>query len=366
MSPLFCRLLSVLVSAAALAACQPNKAPTMTPEEAKHIDQLTARMTTRCIGRYLIDLPEAFVLNSQSRTLIEEVTLQVEPTRKFEFDLLLQARTAHLKAETMFGKDTPSLTAIHELADKSGFVFNRSESRAVASARTLELLAWRDGHQISMSIEATDMELARRRFEGDTRQTDTHQKLAHLLRVYERTRGRQDHEIPTEQGVCFANGFVKGAPTDQEWVDMHHQWKDVQDVYFSYHYMSHIGPQSPSLLGRGREIEANLATVNGKTVRKGERSGHGLQFEEWLLYRDSDPGVRLYDYVGELNSAFGNAQKPFLRLALYSGVRPPRAPLTLEQAAVDKPVANTSLGEAPLTVLWDKVASTLRLRPGAF
>lgn len=365
MSPRYRHLVSLLFSAAALAACQPNKALTMTPDEIQRIDQLTARMTTRCVGRYLIDLPEAFVLNSQSRTVIEDVTLQVEPMRKFEFDHLLQARTARLKAETIFGEQTPSLTAIHELADRSGHVFNRSRSRESDVLRSLELRAFGDGMAITMTVDAREMRPGPRD-PGDTRQTDTPQKLAHLLNVYERTRGRPDHEIPTEQGICFANGFVKGAPTDQEWIDMHHQWSDVQDVYFSYHFMSHIGPQNPSLLGRGREIEANLATVNGKTVRKGERSGHGLQFEEWLLYRDSRAKSRLYDYTLELNAAFGNADKPFLAVDFVSGVRPPRPSPTSEQAAVEKPIAQASLGEAPSTVLWDKVTSTLRPRPGAF
>jgi len=130
--------------------------------------------------------------------------------------------------------------------------------------------------------------------------------------------------------------------------------------------MSDIGPLETSLLGRGGKIEANLGTVNGKTVRKGKRDSHGLQYEEWLLYRAGEPEGRLYDYMAELNGAFGNAAKPLLRLEFASGVHHPRRSLTPEEAAVDQPITQASLGEAQSTALWDKVTSTLRPRPGAF
>jgi hypothetical protein len=338
----------------------------MTPDEAQRINALTTRMTTRCVGRYLIDLPEAFVLNDQSRTQIQGVEITAEPLKRFEFDRRLSARMAVLKSETIFGQQSPSLTATHELPDKSGVIFNRSESREDASSRALELLAWRNGYGHFMTIDALDMSLARRRYTNDPRQTDTPQKLAHLLELYARTQGRRDDEIPTEQGVCFANGFVRGASTEQEWIDMHHHWNEVPDVYVSYHFMTHIGPQDPPLLGRGSTIEANLAKFNGQTVRKGERDVHGAQLQEWLLYRDSQTKSRIYDYTLELNAAFGNADKPFLALDLVSGVRHPRLTRTLEQAAVEKPIAQASLGKAQSTALWDKVTSTLRPRPGAF
>ena len=365
MPPLRLRSFALSVISLLLAACQPYQAPVMTPQEAQRIADLTARMSTRCIGRYLIDRPEVFVLNDQSRTEIEGVKITAESLKKPEFDNLLQARTEVLNAETIYGEQTKSLTAVHELPDKLGRVFNRSRSRESEVLRTLELRAFKHGMALTMTVDAREMRPGLPQ-PGDTRQTDTPQKLAQLLKVYERTRGRQDDEIPTEQGVCFANGFVKGASTGQEWIDMHHHWKEVKDVYFSYHFMSDIGPLETSLLGRGGKIEANLGTVNGKTVRKGKRDSHGLQYEEWLLYRDGEPEGRLYDYMAELNGTFGNAEKPLLRLEFASGVHHPRRSLTLEEAAVDQLITQASLGEAQSTALWDKVTSTLRPRPGAF
>ena len=264
------------------------------------------------------------------------------------------------------GEDTVSLLSITPLPDGAGQVFNRSEDRTLMSSRTLELIAWRNGYRIEMLIEATDMNYARRVYESDTRRTDTAEKLAYLLKVYERVRGRADNEVPTEKGVCFANGFLRGAATDEEQIDQYYHLSTAEDVYFSFHYLSDIGPEKTTLLERGHAIEKSLAQHNGRTLRKGKREGNGLAYEEWLMMQESESGMKDYDLTLELNSKVGNATKPLFVADFSSGVRYPRPQLSLEEIAVEKPIVKATLGEAESVALWDKVTPTLRPRPGAF
>ena len=359
------------LTALALFACSPQT-PAMTPEESKRLESLTARMTTRCVGRYQIEMPKVFVINSESRAEIEGVKVDVRPLKRQMFEVAFETRRQLLERKMQPGKDRnrPHLRKIIPLPDSLGVIFDRAESEASSdrSGRTFELMAWRDGFQLKASINATDLTFPEDADDSIAKQlkSDVDEKLAHLLDIYARLRGRNDDEIPKEQGVCFANGFLRGAPTDEERIDMYHHLDGVKDVYFTYHYFSHIGPEKTTLLQRGPAIEASLSKVNGKTLRKGSREVNGLKFEEWLLRRESSAGAMLYDHTLELNSKEGNAAKPLFTLDLTSGVEHPGPQESLEEAATKKPIQKSTLSEAESIALWDKVTATLRPRPGAF
>lgn len=374
---------SIALLAVATAACS-YQAPDMTPEETRHLDQLTARMTTRCIGRYLVDLPDAFVLNSEARTEIEGVKIKVMPIKKLVFEHALERREAQLRARHMDGRPNRPFLKGRENTPviAIGAVFNRAEASGDAEfGRTLELMAWKDGFQIEMSLDAIDgsvmvfdestigtpYEVSERRiFEKYKDRNDTPQKLAHLLKIYERLDGRPDTAIPTEQGVCFPNGFLRGAPTDAESIDLNYHLSSAEDVYFSFMSMSDIGPEENTLLERGNDINAMLKEVNGRTLRKGKRSIGGQEAEEWLFMRESDPGVEDYHLILEMNGLEGNAQQPAVIFEMSSGVSKPGPQPSLEEVATRKPIAKATLGEAESVALWDRVTSTLRPRPGAF
>jgi len=74
------RLRALALLSLALAACQPET-PKMTPEESQRIEALTSRMTPRCVGRYLIDLPDDFELNPIHTTRLEGVEIAIKTAR---------------------------------------------------------------------------------------------------------------------------------------------------------------------------------------------------------------------------------------------------------------------------------------------
>ena len=248
-----------------------------------------------------------------------------------------------------------------------GAVFDRAESDSSGRmGRTLELLAWRDGFQIAASINATDTTFPEDADDSIAKQlrTDVPEKLAHLMNFFERTRGLADGEVPAEQGVCIANGFVRGPASEKEDVEISYQLKDAEDVYFTFHSMGDL-KQENELLDRGAAIEANLKTVEGRTLRKGSRKLKGLDAQEWLLTR-KDEAVMLHDFTLEANSKTASATTPVLILDFLNGVRVPHLPLTTEESATLKPLPNATLTEAESVALWDAVTPSLRPRPGAF
>lgn len=356
-----------LVLAVLLAACQPKAIP-MTPEETQRVESLTAHMATRCVGRYLIDMPQSFVLNSESRTEIEGVKVAVQPMTKWLFEKTLEAREMVLRRERIIGETSPSLLSVTELKSGLGVVLNRSRTGESAVLRTLELIAFKDGYAITMQINSRDMAFAEPD-PTDTRKTDTPEKLAHLLKVYERVSGRKDTEVPTAPGLCIPNGFVAGATREGQDTGAVYHLADAPDVWFGITSDGTIGAMS-TLFQRSSEIEQGMSRAGVKTFRKAERRIHGEPYEEWLLtntpYQDEVRGTR---FVLHGNEAADKPDQPFIKLAMYNGDRIPVPELTM--AEKDKLRLNEILTKATLTdpeavAIWDKVSSTLRPRPGAF
>lgn len=377
------RILTALLAAALTAGCQPPPVQ-MTPSQAAQMKNLTSDLVPRCIGRYLIDLPRSFVVNPVARAVIEGITIETEPMSRNEFEAYLVNREAQLRSAHMDGAPgTPFLKRVEANAHvEVGRIFNRAEhTGAPGFARTLELLAWKDGVRFSMTLNATDgtdlkvdPEMIGTVFEESERRTvekykginEVPQKLAHLIGVFQRTSGRADHEIPTGPGVCIRHGFIQGPATDQEWIDLNYYLSTAEDVSFTFHYLSHIGPQSDTLLQRGGSIEPALKRVDGRTLRKGVRETNNLRPEEWLMERQVDPGVKDYHFTLELNSESGNALEPLLVIDFDSGSRIPHPERSLEEEATLKPIQKATLGEAESIALWDAVLPTLRRRPNAF
>lgn len=360
--------LSTAVSSWPLAACSP-KASIMTPEEAQFIERLTQIPMTHCVGRYLIDLPEVFLLNPVSTTVIEDVVIKVQPMARPDFEQRFSSYKAKLEQTRLPSSGLPFLKGTTLLSDNEyGGIFDRAESTANSYRveRTLELWSWRDSYLLQLSISAFDGtfpeevndEYVRRRG------SDVQEKLAHLLKVYSRVRGRKEDEIPTDQGDCIANGFVAGPPSDQQAIDVAYHLSGSPDVYFDFNHTTTVRERD-TLLERTAKTEQEMQSSGTQTVRKGKRDLNGLPYEEWLMRGPTPDRVPGTMSILHGNETATDPAKPFVELRLFNGFRIPAPERTLEEKAQLKDLEKATLAEAQALALWDKVTATLRLRPGA-
>lgn len=361
----------------------------MTPAESKHIGELTAKMTTRCVGRYLIDLPEAFALGLNPEAEIEGVTISVRPMPREIFDGLRKDRELELRAEHMDGRpDRPSLKGVIQLggaAQGEGSVFNRAEASGTAEfARTLELFGWKDSFQIKMTLNATDGSDLR----IDPKVIGTHwesiekktiekyklinqipEKLAHLLNLFERVHGLAADEIPTERGLCIPNGFVTGAPDEKEGVSISFDLKGTPDVYFQFGEHGDLHEKT-TLLERTGQTEKEMKTSGTQTIRKGKQTIHDLPYEEWLMKGPTPEQVPGTMFMLHGNEVAEEPDKPFITLELFNGFRvmspPDLSDEQKERLGLYKDLERASLSEAEAVALWDKIIPTFRPRPRAF
>jgi hypothetical protein len=370
-------LAATLLFAATLTACS-YKVPAMTPEENQHIEQLTAHMTTRCVGRYLVDLPDGFVLNSEASAEVEGVSIKVTPMKEVVFEFAFSNRKKQLENAFLPGKDKnrPLLKTVHPLDRNKlemGAIFDRAESENSSDRmnRILELIAWKDGYRIDAHIKAVDTTFPEDENDSIAKQlqTDTPQKLAQLLRVYERVRGLAPGEIPTEPGLCIQNGFVSGKPEDGESIDIAFELKGAPDLFFSFLHTTAVY-EDTSLLERSGQVEKEMAQSGSKTIRKGSRSISDHPYEEWLMKGPTPDHVPGTLFTLNANETAHDPSKPFITWELYNGFRVPTPPNLStdeeERRGLFKDLKKASLSEAEAVALWDKVTATLRSRPGAF
>ena len=375
------RYIVSLVSLTALCACS-KPLPVMTPEESKVIQTLTADMRTRCVGRYLIDLPQRFVLNPWSRTEfiidLEEIKVtQIMPMSRARFETELEVFKAQVRGNMKPSED-PTLAFVQgqyiPRGMDAGIIVDRVrgsiDDRQMSPAlRLLEAVAWKAGYLIRAQVQARNPMLGLPEYR--TEPGDVPQQLERLQSVLERLRGRDDLEIPTEPGVCFHNGFLKGSAnaSQHEWLEIYHHLDGAPDVYTDIRHISKL-KQDTHLLERGDAIEPALKKAKGHTVRKGMAQAQIPGAQEWLRTGMHEFNQFLaQDFALEANSKSGKSSAPFFSLSLSNGFfipKPVRPENELEEAATRKPLPKATFSEAQVVALWDAIVPTLRPRPGAF
>lgn len=365
------RHLTVLAVTILLIACQP-KLVEPTPEQAQRLSAMQQTLTPRCFGRFLIDLPKDFTIGSQEHNVVDGVLIKVRPVPRDRFELALRLRKEILEATMLPATDPPLphlRRSIPLTAPSSGLVFDRSKtiSSSNRSGRTLELLAWRDGYQIEAQIDARDTSFPEYADDALMQKSPTTfpEKLDHLLKLYERVRGRDDEGVPVLQGTCIPHGIVLGPPSNAEDVGVGYVLAGTPDVYFSFESKSTFREEN-ELLDRGADIERGLKHAEGRTLRKGRAPGEAaVAYQEWLASGRTSARIQGHLFTAEANSRQGSAAKPMVIAELFNGYyipEPVRGPLSDPRPKLTQ----ATLQEAEAVGLWDMVMPTLRPRPGAF
>lgn len=84
-----------LLGLASLSACG-SKVPPLTEQEKTVVKELTANMQTRCVGRYLIDLPAKVAVVGSAK--FNDVMVRAKPQELHMFELEMRRREAELAA----------------------------------------------------------------------------------------------------------------------------------------------------------------------------------------------------------------------------------------------------------------------------
>ena len=317
------------------------------------VARMTQKMTTVCIGRFLVDLPEETRLElAKPRIHGFDISSLDEP--EADFQVRLAQREARLRATPDRLGGNKNVESVREVKTENGvigkiFVHSRTVMEGTRM-RGLEQERYRfegvaiealvHGQGLSFDLSAADYDPA---------------KIDNLSKLVAKLVPNPTNAAPTEPGFCVHRAWFRDPLTaDQgEQIMMHAQLPSHPDIEFLAILAAGNKPTSPGLLERSAQTEANLPLDVKKRVsrlRGDPRTIGGITGDELVrrvLEKDDSIG---YTFWWEVSGTEGNVLVPHVAFKMYVGKG-------------DNGPVPSSLSQDAAMALWDKISSSIRLRP---
>ena len=317
------------------------------------VARMTQKMKTICIGRFLIDMPDETELEL-ARPRINGLDISSFDEADADFEKHLVQREARLRATPDRFGGNGNLESVREIKTDNGvvgkiFVHGRTVTEGT-QARGLELERYRyegvavealiHGNGMSFDISASDYDPA---------------KVENLSRLVAKLVPNPTNEPPTEPGFCVYRAWFRDPLTaDQgEEIMMHAELPSHPDIRLLAILAAGNKPATQSLLERSAITEADLSPDEKKRVsrlRADRRTIGGIIGDE-LVRRVVEQNDSVgYSFWWEVDGTEDNVLIPHVLFQMDTGES-------------SKGPVPSSLSQEAILALWDRISSSIRLRP---
>ncbi|WP_156328126.1 MULTISPECIES: T6SS immunity protein Tli4 family protein [unclassified Massilia] len=314
------------------------------------VAQLTQHMKTACVGRFLIDLP-ASMEHSYGQAFVNGLWISGQEETRQEFEARVLARQAEIDAEpNELGKRNMEKIEEYENNGFTGkiFIFGRQATKGTEHGKPV---VW-----VDVKLEAYVHSHGRSfNFRTDGYDVD---RTGNLRRLMDKLRLVPAKEIPTAAGFCFGLGmFVDPLPADfSEGVVLFAGFPDHPDLAMAFNMRAGTEPDKEGRLERDTAVDAAMpawqrALMN--KLRKGRRAINGIDGEEVAEKWTELNFVHTFAFNWEVSGTRDDVFLPFMHLEMSTG-----HPVN----AGARPGIGF-LGEDALIELWDRISSSIRVRP---
>jgi hypothetical protein len=309
------------------------------------VKHMTETMKTVCVGRFLIDVPAEARVSFRGAFLAGwDISIYPDETDE-QFKARLESREAELKAEKN-ERDGISLEKAISV-EREGirgkiFVFDRMwthwfeyEKRVDSTLAATNAYVRTNGTSVDFTSKL-----------GDDRLTE-------LARFVRQIQPLKEGEVPSEPGFCFGRAMIKDPllASQHERVTMFLSLKDHPDFLIAFDTMAGLKPDEP-LLARDAKNRPEFASMI-KSLRRGPRSIGGIPGEEMVDRFNEKNGTSAHSCEWESISKQDSVFQPELSLEFSTG-----NPLRTGAPPID-----SSLTDDAVLALWDKMSSSIRVRP---
>lgn len=315
-------------------------------EDLKKVDNMTDRMKTVCVGRFLIDVPANAQVNLRLG-LVQGFEVARHDESQEGFATRLHARETELSAKTnMLGrKNIESIKDVQNLGF-SGKVFVHGRYRGYGIERGQRR------YFETISVEGYVHKAgATYSFMANTYDPDQAGVLPALLT---QLADRAENDVPSDPGFCISGALLRDSSSRarSESVAMSASLPGHPDLGILF-WTNSAAAQGGSLLKRHEAAMGPLTRARTRTLREGERTINGYAGEEVAIKVTELNFATVFSFVWETPGSDDNVLIPHLSLELDTGMSP---------QAGGAPV-QSSLSEEAVLLLWNKVSSSIRLRP---
>jgi Tle cognate immunity protein 4 C-terminal domain/Tle cognate immunity protein 4 N-terminal domain len=317
------------------------------------VARMTQKMKTVCIGRFLLDLPEETRLEL-ANPRIHGFDISSINESEADFQVRLGQREARLRATPDRLGGSKNVELVKEVKTDNGvigkiFVHSRTVMEGTRM-RGLEQERYRfegvaiealvHGQGLSFDLSATDYDPA---------------KIENLSKLVAKLVPNPTNEVPKEPGFCIYQAWFRDPLTaDQgERVRMHARLPSHPDIDFMLILAAGNKPDEQSLLQRSADVDAKMSPsekLRLSNLREKPRTIGGITGDELVTRGVEENDAIVYGFWWEVNGTEDNVFIPHLSF-------------TMETGKSDNGPVPSSLSERAAIALWDKISSSIRLRP---
>jgi hypothetical protein len=349
-------LVAIATTMVLITACDRNprqwKTPNMTTLTPR-LQPMFEKTKTVCFGRFMVDVPATAIVTWGGSDVPLGVTIYPDGVDKVK--ALAQKFIDDLKSDKAINHDdVPLLLAVEDMAEPEGKIVTGYED--FQSINDLKMNGYFKINNDGVVIDARPLN------------PDRDETIADIKSIARRLRQRAEKEIPTEPGNCIENFFLPDSPDDEknhpgELISIGFRLKEFPDAHFSVrtHPSNPHDPESTSLKRQWQRVIEDPATPEEKRAlakikyfRESQREIHDWKTGYELLLRNPDEeGVHSYhDFEVRFTGVPHNPYKPYVDIQLQTGVANNAAGAT-----------KSSLTDEEAIAVWDKITSTIRVRP---
>jgi hypothetical protein len=340
----------------ALIACDPNPREWRTPNMTKLTPRLQAmfeKTKTVCFGRFLVDVPASATVAWGEVDI--PLGVSVYPNGVDEVKGLAQEFINKLNSEKNINKNyVPLLISVDAVTQPEGKIITGYED--FESLEDIKINGYFKLNNDGVIIESRPL------------MDRKNQVIANIKSMARRLRRLPENEIPTEPGNCIEYAFLPDDPTSKEknqgeLIRVGFRLKEFPDTHLSIF----VGPSNPhyedsgSLKWQLEQLEKRLKAedpnhpqLKTRYLRRGERQIHDWVggFEALSHTPDQPEAHPIHDFGMDFRGVPSDPYKPYADIRMQTGVDDNVAGAT-----------KASLTDEEAIAVWDKITSTIRVRP---
>jgi len=312
----------------------------------EEVSSITMKMKTRCVGRFLIDLPESAQVSMKMVNLDGfEVTWQEESAERFS-QWIVEREAALAQAPNMLGRKNIELSKDVQEFASSGKIFVhgryrgyevRDDQRIFYETVTIEGHINKDGVTYSFHSEG-----------------DNAKRIPVVLSLITQLIHQAGRGLPSVPGFCL-DGALIADPFDtsrHESITVFAALPGYPDITLAFWANTGLH-QGPGLIERDEAAMDALTRARSRILRSGARTIGGFAGEEVGVKTTELNFSTNFSFAWETNGSANDPFVPRLLLELDTGVN---------RRSGGKPV-QSSLNEETVIRLWNRISSSVRLRP---
>ncbi|MGI4844148.1 MAG: T6SS immunity protein Tli4 family protein [Janthinobacterium lividum] len=317
------------------------------------VGEMTEKMKTVCIGRMLIDLPQETEFNVFLGS-VRAFSISADPESAEAFDARMTQREAEIRAKPDWNEGNKNLELVREVKTENGlrgkiFMHGRrvfdgwqlnGDKRERYHFEDLTLEAQLHGNGISVEVSGDEF---------------LPEALENLIKLVTQIVVNPDNRIPTEPGFCLDRVYVREplAAAYGERVVLMAGLPSHPDIDIKFDTTAGLDPVDKGLLERAAASHARagpLISARFTNLRAAPRTIGGLTGDELVERVIEENFAIVYGFRWEVIGTEDNVYVPTVELTMKTG------------SGEHEPV-RSSLSEPAAIVLWDKISSSIRIRP---